>query len=75
MLVSQNYTGARSASTAMRNWVIANQRMAAVMKAKNYHYQLVYAKGGGHTDGKVIAQTLPRALEYVWRGYPVEPAK
>jgi iron(III)-enterobactin esterase len=73
--VSQNDNGATSAASGMRNWVIANLRMAEVLKAKNYHYQLVYAKGAGHTDGKVIAQTLPQALEYVWRGYPIEPAK
>ena len=73
--VSQNDNGATSASSGMRNWVIANLRMAEAMKAKNYHYQLVYAKGAGHTDGKVIAQTLPQALEYVWRGYPIEAAK
>ena len=59
----------------MRNWVIANLRLAEAMKAKDYHYQLVYAKGAGHIDGKVIAQTLPQALEYVWGGYPIEAAK
>jgi iron(III)-enterobactin esterase len=73
--VSQNDNGATSASSGMRNWVIANLRMAEALKAKDYHYQLVYAKGAGHTDGKVITQTLPQALEYVWRGYPIEPAK
>jgi hypothetical protein len=44
--------------------------MASVMKAKGYHYQFVYAKNAGHTDGKVTAQTLPQALEYLWQGYP-----
>jgi hypothetical protein len=29
----------------------------------------VYAKGAGHTDGKVINQTYPDALEYVWKDY------
>ena len=43
--------------------------MAAVLKAKGYHYQLVYAKAAGHTDSKAMAQTLPSALEWVWRGY------
>ncbi len=74
MEVSEDDIGAASASSDRRNWVIANQRMAAVMKAKGYHYQFVYAKGAGHTDGKVTAQTLPQALEYVWQGYPIAGA-
>ena len=47
--------------------------MAGVLKAKGYHYQFVYAVGAGHVDGKVVAQTLPHALEWLWQGYP--PAK
>jgi len=51
------------------NWVLANQRMAAVLKARKYHYQFVFARESGHVDGKVVRQTLPQALEWVWRGY------
>ena len=54
------------------NWVLANQRMAAVLKAKKYPYQFVYARDSGHTDGRVIAHTLPQALEWVWKGYPIK---
>jgi iron(III)-enterobactin esterase len=72
MEVAQNDIGANTAPSNRRNWVIANQRMAAVMKAKGYHYQFVYAKNAGHVDAKVINQTLPRALEYLWRGYPIQ---
>ena len=75
MEVSENDIGAATRLVRSRNWVIANQRMAAVMKAKGYHYQFVYAKGAGHTDGKVTAQTLPQALEYVWQGYAGSGAK
>lgn len=75
MEVGQNDNGAANASAALHNWLIANIRMADVLKAKGYHYQLIYAKGAGHTDGKAIAQTYPQALEYVWQGYPIEPAK
>jgi len=46
--------------------------MASVMKAKGYHYQFVYAKNAGHVDAKVINQTLPQALEYLWKGYPIQ---
>lgn len=72
MEVAQNDIGADTASSVRRNWVIANQRMAAVLKAKGYHYQFVYAKNAGHVDAKVINQTLPQALEYLWKGYPIQ---
>jgi hypothetical protein len=42
------------------------------LKAKDYQYEFIYAKGAGHTDGRAIAQTLPQALEWVWQGYPVK---
>lgn len=71
MHVSQNDNGSTQASSGLHNWVIANIRMAEVLKAKGYHYQFVYAKNAGHTDRKVIEQTLPAALEYVWKGYPI----
>lgn len=72
MHVSQNDNGAAQASSGLHNWVIANIRMAELFKAKGYHYQFIYAKGAGHTDGKVIAQTYPEGLEYVWQGYVPE---
>ena len=67
--VSENDNGAKTSGAAFRNWVIANKAMTAVLKDKGYHYQFVYAKAAGHTDGKVIAQTYPQALEWVWQGY------
>jgi enterochelin esterase-like enzyme len=59
----------------MHDWVVANERMAGVLAAKGYHYQFVFARNAGHVDKSVKAQTLPEALEYVWRGYRVPPAK
>ena len=53
----------------MHDWVAANHRMAKVLKDKGYHYQYVYALDSGHCDRKVREQTLPQALEWVWRGY------
>ncbi len=67
--VSQNDNSSTAPSTGFHNWVLANLRMADVLKAKGYHYELVYAKNAGHTDGKVISQTYPQALEWVWQGY------
>ena len=68
--VSDRDNGANSSGAGFKNWVLANKRMADVLKAKAYHYQFVYSKNSGHTDGKVIAQTYPQALEWVWQGYP-----
>lgn len=56
----------------LHNWVLANQRMAAALKAKGYHYRYVFAEGAGHNDKRVIAQTLPGALLWVWQGYPIK---
>lgn len=56
--------------STLHNWVMANQRMAAALKAKGYHYQFLLARESGHVDGRVVRQTLPQALEWVWRGYP-----
>jgi enterochelin esterase-like enzyme len=55
----------------MHDWVAANNRMAAVLKAKGYHYQYVYAVNAGHVDRAAKNQTLPEALEWVWQGYAV----
>ena len=53
----------------MHDWVVANEQMAKVLAAKGYQYQFVFAENAGHTDRAVKAQTLPEALEYLWRGY------
>ena len=55
------------------DWVVANERMAAVLAAKGCHYQFIFARNAGHTDRAVKQQTLPEALEWLWQGY--SPAK
>jgi iron(III)-enterobactin esterase len=55
----------------MHDWVLANENMAKVLAAKGYHYQFVFAVNAGHTDRMVKQQTLPEALEWLWKGYPV----
>jgi enterochelin esterase family protein len=59
----------------MHDWVVANEDMAKVLAAKGYHYQFVFARNAGHVDHAVKGQTLPEALEYVWKGYPIKGAK
>lgn len=53
----------------MHDWVLANQRMAEVLKRKGYHYQFVFARNAGHSDRSVKQQTLPAALEWLWKDY------
>src|SRR6267142_1955246 len=53
----------------MHDWVLANENMAKALAAKGYHYQFVFAKNATHCDGSVKQQTLPEALEWLWKGY------
>ncbi|HEY4300723.1 MAG TPA: alpha/beta hydrolase-fold protein [Candidatus Didemnitutus sp.] len=57
----------------LHDWVVANHRMAAALKAKGYHYQYVFSLNAYHVDHNVREQTLPEALEWVWRGYTPKP--
>jgi enterochelin esterase family protein len=60
-----------SQSDGMHDWVLANENMARELAAKGYKYQFVFAQNAGHCDRAVKAQTLPNALEFVWKDYPV----
>jgi len=57
----------------MHDWVVANERMAKVLADKGYNYQFVFARNAAHCDRATKLQTLPEALEWVWRGY--QPAR
>ena len=67
--VSENDIGATAPAEGMRNWVIANNRMADVLKAKGYPYQFVFSEASGHVDQRVQLQTMPEAFEWAWKGY------
>lgn len=75
MEVGENDIRSHDDEATLHNWVMANLRMAAVLKAKRYHYQFVFAREARHVDGGVVRQTLPQALEWVWQGYPIQSAK
>jgi enterochelin esterase-like enzyme len=72
--VSENDNGHDRDEASLHNWVMANERMAAELKKKDYNYQYVFSKKAGHTDGRVTRQTFPGALEWLWKGYPGTPA-
>jgi enterochelin esterase-like enzyme len=56
-----------SESDGMHDWVLANQLMANVLAAKGYKYQFVFSPNAGHCDRSVKQQTLPQALEWLWK--------
>jgi hypothetical protein len=70
MEVAEHDAGATN-TDPNRNWILANQKMAAALKAQGYHYHFDYALGAMHNDPKVWDQTLAPALEWLWRGYPI----
>ena len=59
----------------MHDWTLADERTAAVLAAKGYHYQFVFARNAAHVDNPTEAQTLPEALEWLWKGFPTETPK
>ncbi len=46
--------------------------MAVKLAAKGYHFHYDHAANGMHVDQTVMGQTLPEALLWVWRGYPIQ---
>jgi enterochelin esterase-like enzyme len=52
------------------NWPLANRRMAAALAAKGYDYHFTFSRGGRHADPRVVEQTLPAALAWLWQGEP-----
>jgi len=69
--VGENDAGFDRDEASLHNWVIANHHMAAVLKAKGYHYRFIFCKGAKHVDHRVVSETLPGALLWLWQGYPI----
>ncbi len=67
--VSEFDNGAKTAEDTYHNWVMANRRTAAALKAKGYDYRYVYSTATKHCDGKVFQHTLADTLVWMWRGY------
>lgn len=70
--VSENDNRAKDPEHTYHNWVMANKRTAAALKAKGYNYRYVFSKATRHCDGKVFEQTLADTLVWMWRGYHAE---
>ena len=67
--VSENDNRAKDPEETYHNWVMANERTAAALKAKGYDYRYVFSKATKHCEGKVFDQTLADTLVWMWRGY------
>ena len=70
--VSENDLRANDPENTYYNWVMANQRTAAALKAKGYDYRFVFSKATKHCEGRVFQQTLADTLVWMWRGYRPE---
>jgi hypothetical protein len=55
----------------MHDWVLSAERMAKALADKGYHYQFLFARNSKHVDRPTVAQTLPSALEWLWKGHPI----
>ena len=53
------------------DWPAANMHMADALQKKGYHYRFLFAKNAKHVDYDVRLQTLPDALIWLWRGFPI----
>ena len=55
----------------MHDWTLSAELMAKVLAAKGYHYQFLFVRNAKHVDRPTVAQSLPAALEWLWKGYPI----
>jgi iron(III)-enterobactin esterase len=67
--VSENDNRAKDPEETYHNWVMANERTAAALKAKGYDYRYVFSRETRHCDVKVFELTLADTLVWMWRGY------
>ncbi|MBA2116659.1 alpha/beta hydrolase [Bremerella alba] len=70
--VAENDNRANDPEQTYHNWVMANRRTAAALKAKGYDYRFIYSKATRHCDKKVFEQTLADTLVWMWDGYEGE---
>ena len=55
----------------MHDWALSAALMAKVLAAKSYHCQHVFARNAKHVERPTVAQTLPAAMEWLWKAYPI----
>lgn len=67
--VAENDLRSKDPESTYHNWVMANERTAAALKAKGYDYRFVFSRATRHCDRRVFEQTLADTLIWMWRGY------
>jgi enterochelin esterase-like enzyme len=70
--VAENDLRANDPEETYHNWVMANQRTAAALKAKGYDYRYIFSRASRHCDARVFEHTLADTLVWMWRGYEAE---
>jgi enterochelin esterase family protein len=70
--VSDRDNRAQDPEETYHNWVMANQRTAAALRAQGYDYRYVFSRDTKHCDQKVFEHTLADTLVWMWRGYQAE---
>lgn len=70
--VAENDLRSQDPESTYHNWVMANKRTAAALKAKGYDYRYVFSRATRHCDRKVFEKTLADTLIWTWRGYQPE---
>ncbi|WP_182868379.1 alpha/beta hydrolase [Rhodopirellula sp. JC639] len=70
--VAENDNRANDPEDTYHNWVMANRRTAAALKAKGYDYRFVFSRASRHCDRRVFEHTLADTLVWMWRGYEAE---
>lgn len=69
---NQMDNGAGTGEANRHDWLLANQRMAAALKAKGYHYRFIYGLGAMHCTQGVENATMADSMLWLWRGYPTQ---
>jgi enterochelin esterase-like enzyme len=67
--VSENDIRPNDPEETHHNWVMANERTAAALKAKGYDYRFVFSKATRHCDRNVFEHTLADTLVWMWSDY------
>ena len=70
--VSESDNGHKDPESTYHNWVMANERTAAALKAKGYEYRYLFSLNSKHCDRGVYVHTLADTLVWAWKGYQSE---
>jgi enterochelin esterase-like enzyme len=67
--VAENDLRANDPEESYHNWVMANERTAAVLQAKGYDYRYIFSRKSKHCDNRVFESTLADTLVWMWRDF------